>query len=66
MVSFQIIYVMRNPKDALVSYFHFAKFMKKLDSPPDYDEMMEKFFTGVSKSANDSIHCLLLAAVEYC
>lgn len=42
----KIIYVSRNPKDALVSYFHFSKFMKKLDSPDHYDEMLDKFFCG--------------------
>ncbi|XP_051549063.1 amine sulfotransferase-like [Myxocyprinus asiaticus] len=42
----KIIYVMRNPKDVMVSYFHFSNNMKKLDSSESYDEMLEKFFTG--------------------
>uniref|UniRef100_A0A674BBE4 Sulfotransferase n=1 Tax=Salmo trutta TaxID=8032 RepID=A0A674BBE4_SALTR len=28
------------------SYFHFCKFMKHLDSPEHYDEMLDKFFCG--------------------
>ncbi|XP_051980322.1 sulfotransferase family 3, cytosolic sulfotransferase 2 isoform X1 [Xyrauchen texanus] len=43
----KIIYVMRNPKDVMVSYFHFSKNMKTLDSSESYDEMLEKFFTGL-------------------
>ncbi|XP_056614510.1 amine sulfotransferase-like isoform X1 [Triplophysa dalaica] len=42
----KIIYVMRNPKDVMVSYFHFSKNMKTLDSSKNLDEMLEKFFTG--------------------
>ncbi|XP_051766411.1 amine sulfotransferase-like isoform X2 [Ctenopharyngodon idella] len=42
----KIIYVMRNPKDVMVSYFHFSKNMKNLDSSESMYEMLEKFFTG--------------------
>ncbi|XP_051980259.1 amine sulfotransferase-like [Xyrauchen texanus] len=42
----KIIYIMRNPKDVMVSYFHFSNNMKTLDSSESYDEMLEKFFSG--------------------
>ncbi|XP_010903143.4 amine sulfotransferase-like [Esox lucius] len=42
----KVIYLARNPKDVLVSYFHFSKFMKIIESPDHYDEMLEKFFCG--------------------
>ncbi|NP_001295759.1 sulfotransferase family 3, cytosolic sulfotransferase 4 [Danio rerio] len=42
----KVIYVMRNPKDVMVSYFHFSKKMKNLDSAKSYDEVLENFLTG--------------------
>ncbi|KAJ8363167.1 hypothetical protein SKAU_G00119980 [Synaphobranchus kaupii] len=42
----KIIYVTRNPKDALVSYFYFTNFMLKLETHKDLDETLDKFFSG--------------------
>ncbi|MGL5101233.1 MAG: sulfotransferase domain-containing protein [Plesiomonas sp.] len=44
-----MIYVMRNPKDVMVSYFPFSKNMKTLDSSENLDQMLEKFFTGFNE-----------------
>ncbi|XP_056304542.1 amine sulfotransferase-like [Danio aesculapii] len=42
----KVIYVMRNPKDVMVSYFHFSNKMKNLDSSESYNKVLENFFTG--------------------
>ncbi|KAM9493772.1 amine sulfotransferase-like [Clarias gariepinus] len=42
----KIIYVMRNPKDIMVSYFHFSHYLKALKPAETYNEVMEKFFSG--------------------
>ncbi|NXX82080.1 ST3A1 sulfotransferase, partial [Urocolius indicus] len=41
-----IIYVTRNPKDVMVSYYHFSKFMTTLEEIPDFNVFMERFLAG--------------------
>ncbi|XP_060545068.1 amine sulfotransferase-like isoform X2 [Pantherophis guttatus] len=42
----KIIYVFRNPKDCLVSMYHFHKVSVPLETPKDFDTFLEKFLAG--------------------
>ncbi|NWI99238.1 ST3A1 sulfotransferase, partial [Crypturellus undulatus] len=42
----RVIYVTRNPKDVLVSYFHFSKIIATLEEVPDFNLFMERFLAG--------------------
>lgn len=42
----KVIYVTRDPKDVMVSSFHFHKMAGFLDDPGTFDEFLEKFLSG--------------------
>uniref|UniRef100_A0A803TL77 Sulfotransferase n=1 Tax=Anolis carolinensis TaxID=28377 RepID=A0A803TL77_ANOCA len=42
----KVIYVARNPKDVLVSYYHFSKVSVLLEEVEDFEIIMEKFLAG--------------------
>ncbi|NXX41810.1 ST3A1 sulfotransferase, partial [Tricholaema leucomelas] len=41
-----VIYVTRNPKDVMVSYYHFSKYLNSLEEIPDFNLFMERFLSG--------------------
>ncbi|KAM3856401.1 amine sulfotransferase-like [Vipera latastei] len=42
----KIIYVLRNPKDVMVSNYHFHKLSVKIETPKDFSTFFEKFLAG--------------------
>lgn len=42
----KVIYVARNPKDVLVSYYHFHKIVSVMETPKSFDDFYEKFMRG--------------------
>lgn len=42
----KILYLMRNPKDNVVSFYHFSKAMADLDTPESFDQFFEWYITG--------------------
>ncbi|XP_072251101.1 amine sulfotransferase-like [Leuresthes tenuis] len=42
----KVIYVARNPKDVLVSYYYFHKVANMLETPKSFDDFFEKFLRG--------------------
>lgn len=45
-VWFQVIYVARNPKDVIVSYYHFHNMAKFLKDPDTFSEFLTDFLEG--------------------
>ncbi|XP_053552596.1 amine sulfotransferase, partial [Bombina bombina] len=43
----KIIYVARNPKDVLVSFYHFHKMMEKMDKVEDFERFFNLFTSGL-------------------
>lgn len=64
----QVIYVARNPKDVLVSYYHFHKYATMLQTPKNFTEFFENFMEGNGKNngiymiglISDNVRSLLL------
>uniref|UniRef100_A0A8C5WUS2 Sulfotransferase n=1 Tax=Laticauda laticaudata TaxID=8630 RepID=A0A8C5WUS2_LATLA len=42
----KIIYVLRNPKDVLVSDYHFHKISVRVETPKEFDMFLDKFLAG--------------------
>ncbi|XP_010586824.1 amine sulfotransferase-like [Loxodonta africana] len=42
----KIVYMYRNPKDVLVSYFHFSKFVATFETADTIEQFMKKFLDG--------------------
>lgn len=42
----KIIYVMRNPKDNIVSYYHFSCVSADLETPKSVEDFLEKYLSG--------------------
>lgn len=46
LLHLQIIYIYRNPKDVLTSYFHFSNLIVALQATNNMEEFLEKFLDG--------------------
>uniref|UniRef100_A0A3B4G3Q7 Sulfotransferase n=1 Tax=Pundamilia nyererei TaxID=303518 RepID=A0A3B4G3Q7_9CICH len=45
----KIVYVMRNPKDNVVSFYHFSSALAAVETPESFDQFFEWYITGNGK-----------------
>uniref|UniRef100_A0A673B405 Sulfotransferase n=1 Tax=Sphaeramia orbicularis TaxID=375764 RepID=A0A673B405_9TELE len=55
-LSGNIIYVMRNPKDVVVSFYHFSHILKDLDTPESFDSYLEQFLEGKGEESESILY----------
>uniref|UniRef100_A0A669BDU1 Sulfotransferase n=1 Tax=Oreochromis niloticus TaxID=8128 RepID=A0A669BDU1_ORENI len=48
----KIVYLMRNPKDNMVSFYHFSKALADLETPESFDQFFEWYITGNISSSS--------------
>lgn len=46
---FQVVYVQRDPKDILVSLYHFSCSWDMIETPSSFDDFFKRFLNGDSK-----------------
>uniref|UniRef100_A0A670IBW0 Sulfotransferase n=1 Tax=Podarcis muralis TaxID=64176 RepID=A0A670IBW0_PODMU len=59
----KVVYVARNPKDVLVSFYHFSKTIAKYEEVEDFGIFMERFLAGKGK---DEFFCLTVCSTADC
>ncbi|XP_038562920.1 amine sulfotransferase-like isoform X3 [Micropterus salmoides] len=50
----KIVYVMRNPKDNIVSFYHFSKVCGDLETPKNFEHFFEEYLTGNGKNLSEA------------
>lgn len=54
----QVIYIMRNPKDTSVSYYHYARMLKEFNYKRPFDEFLERYLQGDGKFLHPKVPML--------
>lgn len=56
---FQVVYVRRNPKDILVSLYHFSCSWVMMETPSSFHDLFRRFLNGDSKLFDSNCTSLL-------